>query len=225
MFIGNSLTYVPQIPEQLKLIATSKNKKIVCQSKCEGDYTLENHWNEMSPDFFLENKFDYVVLQEHGLPPVADIDNFFKYAKLFNDKIKESGAKTILYITSRSANEEGVAVQERQSDLTTAYETAAKQTGALLAPSGPSWIVANEENPTLKFYQDDNLHPNMLGGYLTACVLYSVIFNESPLGADSKIIRINLSAFGKNKEIILKYLQNTAWETTENYKPLKYTVK
>lgn len=83
LFIGNSLTFSSNIPFILTDVAESKNKKIVCDSITLPDYTLEMHYKEIAQDYFQTHRYDYVVLQDHGLPPVADPETFYKYVRLF----------------------------------------------------------------------------------------------------------------------------------------------
>jgi len=57
------------------------------------------------------------------------------------------------------------------------------------------------------FWNPDNSHPNLTGSYLAACVLYAVIFQDSPEGIGD---HLNL---GKTKA---GYLQKIAAETVLN---------
>ena len=217
LFIGNSLTYEPKLPEQLEAIARSKGKSVWCESLAYPDYTLEMHWNRLPSRYFQEHHYDYVILQEHGLPPVADYGNFRKYAGLFADAASLSGAVPMLYITSRSSDENGIAQAWRQDELTDAYLQVSQEIQAPVIPSGPAWVTANERDPLLRFYQGDQLHPNMLGGYLTACTLYSTLFGESAEGADYSLAGNELKKYGDRGEEIAGMLQQVAWETLQDY--------
>ncbi|MCI9413942.1 MAG: SGNH/GDSL hydrolase family protein [Clostridiales bacterium] len=219
LFIGNSLTYEPKLPEQLEAIARSKGKSVWCELLAYPDYTLEMHWNRLSPRYFQEHRYDYVILQEHGLPPVADYDNFRKYAGLFADAVSLGGAVPVLYITSRSSDENGIAQAWRQDELTGAYLQVSRDIQAPIMPSGPAWVTANERDPLLRFYQGDQLHPNMLGGYLTACTLYSTLFGESAEGADYSLAGNELKKYGDRGAEIAGRLQQVAWETLQDYLP------
>lgn len=69
------------------------------------------------------------------------------------------------------------------------YTKLADQTGALLAPVAAvyRYILENnisEADPYIVPGEEcgDNGHQNNLGNYIAACVLYKLIFRESPVG-------------------------------------------
>jgi hypothetical protein len=53
----------------------------------------------------------------------------------------------------------------------------------VIAPIGVAWIKCLAENPGIDFYLygSDNRHPAYGGSYLSACVLFSTIFRQSPV--------------------------------------------
>ena len=51
-----------------------------------------------------------------------------------------------------------------------------------MAPVGYAWSKLRQQNPQLNLWQEDGSHPSEQGTYLAACVFYSVIYKESPVG-------------------------------------------
>ncbi|HEX3802497.1 MAG TPA: hypothetical protein VHV75_06635 [Solirubrobacteraceae bacterium] len=49
-----------------------------------------------------------------------------------------------------------------------------------MAPIGVALGAALPRRPTLQLWAADGEHPNALGSYLTACVLYAVITGQGP---------------------------------------------
>ncbi len=212
LFIGNSLTYTNDMPAKFNRIAENKGKKVNVKQVCHGGHKLKHHWKYgKAAKKIKAKKWDYVVLQEHGAVPLQDKKEFYKYVKLFNQKIKSVGAQTVLYITARSANKQGKAVGVRQEPLTHTYEKIADQLDALVVPAGPAWVAANRVDFELSFYKSDNLHPSNLGAYLTACVFYSTLFEETPSGAEGGSYR------DKNLEANREKLQKMAWQVVKDY--------
>jgi hypothetical protein len=225
LFIGNSYTYFNNLPEIFaQLSASTKPAKTVeAQMVTRGGATLKMHWEEGAALKALQqHKWDYVILQEQSLLPINDSESMHKYARLFDAEIKKAGARTILYLTWARQNQ-----PENQAKLNDAYLSIAKELGALVAPAGIAWQMAFKENAKLELHTQDLSHPNPTGSYLTACVLYAVIFARSPEGASPKIegkpvdpttgqvsqTKAELVSLDKTKALAL---QRVAWETVKN---------
>ena len=72
-----------------------------------------------------------------------------------------------------------------------------------LVPVGAAWRKVIEDNIGISLYRD-SVHPTYSGSYLSACVIYSWLYNESIEGCSF------------NGELQLEealYLQKIAWET------------
>jgi hypothetical protein len=53
---------------------------------------------------------------------------------------------------------------------------------AILSPVGEAWRTARLIKPYVNLWDSDDSHPTLDGSYLTACVFYAKIFNQSPVG-------------------------------------------
>lgn len=73
-----------------------------------------------------------------------------------------------------------------------------------MAPVGTAWQNAVTQNPELNLWQMDGVHPTEGGSYLSACVFYALIFQQSPEGLT---YRAGLS------EEMAYFLQSIAAET------------
>ena len=58
--------------------------------------------------------------------------------------------------------------------------TIADELDALLAPAGIGFMRCAQEYPDIELWDTDKQHPSLAGSYLAACILYSVIYQESP---------------------------------------------
>jgi hypothetical protein len=163
-----------------------------------------------------------VVLQDQSLLPINDPETMYKYARLFDAEIKKAGAKTIFYLTWARQHQ-----PENQTKLNDAYLNIAKELGALVAPAGIAWQTAFKADAKLELHSPDQSHPNPTGSYLTACVLYAVIFAESPEGLttriDGKPINPETGQISNTKSELVNLskaqalaLQRLAWETVKN---------
>ena len=149
----------------------------------------------------MAGKWDVVVLQENGQGPMAYPDKMRQYARLFDDKIKQAGAKNVLFMTA--------AYQDRPDTTETivkAHLEISKELDADVAPVGIAFERALKKRPNLTLHNlPDTIHANQRGTYLTACVIWSTLTGEKPHGlAGDGLAEVT------DKERV--FLQDIAWE-------------
>ncbi|MDO4549567.1 MAG: hypothetical protein Q4D04_15865 [Clostridia bacterium] len=71
---------------------------------------------------------------------------------------------------------------EMEAALRNGYQQAADSVGADIVPVGEASEYVSANYPDLVMYYSDQKHPTNLHDYLTACVYYAKLFNESPVG-------------------------------------------
>ncbi|MEM8487391.1 MAG: SGNH/GDSL hydrolase family protein [Bacteroidota bacterium] len=187
LFVGNSYTYYHSMPQLFAAMAEHtlpEGHKVETQFLGGGGATLEKHWEVGLVQEALESgNWDYVVLQEQsrlGAQTLSDPESpalFYRYARMFNELIKASGAKTVLYMTwSRKE------LKEEQVYLTNAYTHMASELEAILAPVGLVWDRLRDD-AALELYTEDGSHPSLSGSYLAASTLATTLFGhaEKPL--------------------------------------------
>ncbi len=182
LFIGNSYTYVNDLPATLSGFGGIETAKVTV-----GGSTLKAHWGRPAAlEAIRKGEWDYVVLQEHSLfggyilggePSPFPNAPFLEFSRLFNAEIRKTKAKTVLYLPGAR---EGF--PETQARLTDAYWTLAREISALPAPVGLAFASARILQPGIKLYNKDQSHPNPAGTYLAACVFYAVLTGQSPIG-------------------------------------------
>ena len=183
---------------------------MVDQTTGEGA-SLEWHWkNPPSRDAIKATRWDYVVLQDRSGGPLEEPGSFVRHAGLLDAEIRKQDARTIFYMTWANRLR-----PETQAVVADAYGMMAHELGALLAPVGLAWEVIHRLDPGLDLYHTDGRHSNPIGSYLTACVFYSVLFNNSPEGLPGTF------CFKGKKKVDLKKgkalsLQKVAWDTVSS---------
>ena len=229
LFIGNSYTYFNNLPQILEKMAAGRGEKLEAEMVVAGGATLRSLWNrEQTVRTIRGKKWDFVVLQEQSTlgngfligreGQKADPTNFYKYARLFDEEIKKSGAKTVFFLTWAREN----ARPAEQEVLNNAYLSIGKELNALVAPVGIVWQKVRCENKNLKLYIPDGSHPNANGSYLAASVFYATFFQKNPTGLARQINgnTINLSRQKSPSETRIVDLseddagliQKTVWE-------------
>tara|TARA_R110002049_G_scaffold309298_1_gene520471 strand:+ start:83 stop:841 length:759 start_codon:yes stop_codon:yes gene_type:complete len=179
LFVGNSYTFVSNMPHIVSLISDSTKTKLITSKSTLGGSTLSNHWNGerglKTKEIIKSGNFDIVVLQEFSMSTINNQDSFMLHAKKFCDYIKEHGAKPYFYETW--AREK---VPQWQKTITEMYHKAASENNAGLVKVGEARELALKLRPQLELYQADGSHPSDLGALLAACVFVQAFTNEIP---------------------------------------------
>lgn len=223
LFVGNSQIYYNDMPRTLELLSESAPKdrpRIKAGRALTGGATLEYHWNKgTSKDTprskITEEKWDYVVIQEYS--SVASPENFTKYAKLFHDLIRPTGAQTVLFATAYFPSPYPKPFQ----DLHDSHVALSRELKVPLAAGGKAWMTFLGDNSTLEqrldLFDKDKGHPGKKGSYLYACTFYALVTGSSPVGLTHRL--------GNPEQTITpdeaKRFQEAAWQVHQevNGKP------
>ena len=204
LFIGNSFTARNDVPALLANLAVAHGKQLQYQLISAGGASLRMHWNKGEAQQVIEqNKFDFVVLQEQSTLPNKNAQRMHENIRLFDEVIKNSGAKTALYLTWARQN-----APQTQVAINEAYATIGEELGATIIPVGIAWqnFLRQHQNPIL--HDKDLSHPTLAGSYLAACIFFAVLFDENPVGIGPAVKGITLAE--------ITFLQKTAWQTVHN---------
>jgi hypothetical protein len=177
LFVGNSYTYVNNLPQIVSLISDSTNTKLITRKSVVGGAKLYEHWNGerglKTKELIREGDFDIVVLQDYSMSAMEMPDSTHKYVKLFADFIRNSGAKPYLFNTW--AREKVPQYQEIIDEMYARCET---ENNIERVPVGPAWELALKLRPTIQLFTVDGSHPSQMGTLLAACVFVATITGE-----------------------------------------------
>jgi hypothetical protein len=178
LFIGNSLTYTNDLPIMVQGLADAAGGDSLVIAMVAGpNMALVDHWYRSEARSAIgSGHWDYVVLQQGPSSTVINRDSLRTLTVMFAARIKNSGGRTVLFSAWPAS--------DRRQDFDRAaesYRLAAEDVRGLYAPVANAWIEAWNRNPDLSLYAD-GLHGNVTGSYLAALVIYSTIFQRSPIG-------------------------------------------
>jgi hypothetical protein len=188
LFIGNSFTYVNNLPELVRGLAAGMKAPVEIETEqvTVGGATLRQLWEGRSAlDAIRRSKWDYVVLQEqstlgaalvNGHPVISDPNRlFWPYARRFDQEIRRQGAKTVLLETWGQRGE-----AKNFDALASAYFTIGKELDARVIPAGLVWQRALALRPDLPLYLPDGSHPAPAGSYLAALATVATLVDAAP---------------------------------------------
>ena len=178
LFVGNSFTARNDVPGMIAQLAQSCGEKLEHVLVSAGGASLRRHWNKGDAQLALtDDPFDVVVLQEQSTLPVKNANRMFENVRLFDEAIRAAGARTVLYMTWARQHE-----PQNQRVIAEAYTTIGAELRAKVAPVGLAWERFSAAHTTPPLHDKDRHHPPLAGSYLAACVLFSVLFDRSPVG-------------------------------------------
>jgi hypothetical protein len=160
-----------------------------------------------------DKPFDVVILQGHSASQTTPEkhEEFVGKVKEFDKLIKDSGARTALYMTHAYTQKHKKYNPEMVEMNRKGYLDAGNQVGALVIPVGLAFQAAYDKKPGLELQQEyDGSHPNEFGTYLAACVVYASLYEQSPVGNTYHMMHpIDAE--------MATFLQTVAWDTVKSF--------
>jgi hypothetical protein len=190
LFIGNSYTYVNDLPAMVAELARAGGRAIQTGMAAEGGLTLADQVKSSATQAKLgSTAWDIVVLQEQSqIPAVAQFrtDQMYPAARDLIRTIRVSHARPMFFLTWAHRDgwpENGLPDYTRmQTAIDDGYLALAGELGVAVAPVGIAWATVVSRNAQAGLWQDDGSHPTIAGTYLAACVFFAAIFHQSPIG-------------------------------------------
>ncbi len=196
LFIGNSYTYVNDLPKMVSDMAAATGDTLIYDSSTPGGYTLKGHsTNTTTINKIKTGSWDYVVLQEQSQRPAFPItqvqSDVFPYARVLDSLIShhDSCAETVFYMTWGRKNGDAsncaffpplCTYRGMDSLLNMRYRMMADSNDAILSPVGAVWNYIRANYPSIELYSPDESHPSVAGTYAAACSFYSTFFRKDP---------------------------------------------
>lgn len=157
----------------------------------------------------MKQPFEVVILQGGSTEALSDAGraSFREKVIEFNAEISKGGAKTALYMTHAHIKPSKFARPDMIRQIEEMYISVGNEVGALVIPVGLAFEEAYRQRPELKLHKEfDGSHPDLLGTYLAACVVYASLYGKSPVGN-------SYDYYGKVDKETAAFLQKIADET------------
>lgn len=177
LFIGNSLTYVNDLPGTLQAIALTEGVAVRVETVARPNYALIDHLT-LSGDAeaaIRRGGWDYVVLQQGPTTLPINRDSLILWTKMFDPIIRSVGAVPALYMVWPPKGQPGGFEAVRLS-----FQIAAEAVNGVFLPAGAAWEDALLRDGALALYGPDNFHPSPMGTYLAAITIYGKLAGRDP---------------------------------------------
>jgi len=198
LFIGNSYTYVNDLPNMVKQIALSFGDTLNYESSTPGGASFGMHaTNATTISKINQQAWDYVVLQAQSQEAALSTNyvnaNVYPAVQSLIDIIENSSTciEPMFFMTwGRKYGDANNCAPwppvctylGMQQQLRLRYLDFTFTHDASCSPVGMAWKESILQDSTLNLYSPDNSHPSVYGSYLSACTFYASIFKNSPLG-------------------------------------------
>jgi hypothetical protein len=193
VFVGNSYTYVNDLPMLFRALVHSQNPKREVETEAfvtPGGY-LNERWREGVVQRHLKtNPVDVLVLQEAGgwlrcadhpsLRSSFACTDSLRTHKRFAEFARQLGIRTVIYGTW------GADVRE-QATISRVLRRLSKAIDAVPADAGDAIIALRKLDPEVKIFTDEVLHPTPEVSMLAAIMLYAAIDGWLP---EAKAVRL-----------------------------------
>ena len=191
LFIGNSFTFVNDLPAMLTEIAADAGVEIAASSVLKGGAYLhqfadpEHELGKRLAETYPTKNWDFIVLQDQSFNPAGRPDDFLASAVKLCENMN-GGAKFLFYSTwayrdnTEKLAKTGMTYTEMLNALTASYQKAADIHGGIRVPVGNAFALSAETNPGIDLYTPDDYHPSPCGTYLAACLFYRAVTGNSP---------------------------------------------
>lgn len=133
----------------------------------------------------MKQPYDVVILQGNSGDALADARRaaFREKVVEFSAEIAKTGAKTALYMTHAYVPPNKDASPDMIRKVEDMYLAAGNEVGALVIPVGLAFEEAYRQRPDIVLHKTyDGSHPDLIGTYLAACVVYASLYGKSPVG-------------------------------------------
>lgn len=173
LFVGNSHTFVNNIPYLVKTLATKNEKPLEFTHLGNGGASLSEH--AQSDQLHINLKFgdyDCIFIQEHT-HPFPEVQEFAASAGKIIDM--EKSVEPFLYLTWAEKER-----PEDQRHLTKAFLDVAKEKSAEICFAGEAFWDMINTYPQVELFASDGKHTNPNGAFLVAIMMYKTLFFRLP---------------------------------------------
>jgi hypothetical protein len=179
LFIGNSLTYVNDLPGMVQALADSAGVAGVQTAQvAKPNYALEDHWADGQAAAVISGGgWTFVVMQQGPSSVSANRADLRQWAATFAELIRRKNGVPAMYQVWPAEVNFGDFDAASES-----YRLAALDINGPLLAAGEAWRAAWRRDPTLPLYGPDRFHPSVQGTYLAALTVFGGIFHRSVVG-------------------------------------------
>ncbi len=180
LFVGNSLTYVNDLPGMVETISAVAGASVSTVTIAYANYALEDHWAAGIAERIRATRPTVVVMQQGPSSLPESRVNLVQWTDSVARVAREVGAVPALLMVWPEAARVYAFDAVRDS-----YRAAAEHVGGVFLPAGEAFRALYERYPGFEPYGPDGFHPSELGSVVSAMVVVGVLTGKPLTGLPS----------------------------------------
>jgi PKD repeat protein len=192
LFLGNSYTYVNNLPQLIHDVALSAGDTLIFDSNTPGGYQLVDHsLDATSQNKIMAGGWDYVIIQGQSQEPITSNTQFNNGGSALYTLIRQYNpcAVVMTYMTWGRKNGDASSCaafpvmctyQGMDTTIRDRYINLTSVINGEVSPVSVAWNYIRKNNPGIELYQPDESHPSPEGSYAAACCFYTSLFKKDP---------------------------------------------
>ena len=192
LMVGNSFTFYYNLPMTIEQLAIDKGLCWEVHQSTASGATLKHHWKGekqlKTKRRIKRRKYDHIIFQEHSTNPLKAIDTTQKYLNKLVERSSRNATK-YLYATwcyPSVFNEEYPPVSSLKIEKALA---SIQPSNTVILPVGRAFDLFHSRYQDQTLFTSDDKHPNPVGSYLAACVIFSKISGLSSKGLIRRVAK------------------------------------
>lgn len=166
LFVGNSYTYVNEVPDLVASVAAARGIELVPGMVAEPNFSIEDHLRRRDYEHMLARGWDWVVLQQ-GPSSLPENQEILRVQSGRAATLAQArGIRVALFAAWPALDNAHTWAAAELS-----YRNAARANGLCVLPVSMAWRLARERAPVVQLYAQDRLHASPEGSLLAALVL------------------------------------------------------
>ncbi len=197
LFIGNSHTYVNDLPGMFTQLSLSDDRVAITDLSAPGGYALMEHvLLQETLDKIARGGWDFVALQEQSQIPTIPFwrdSGMYPASRTLDSLICAQGSAPAFYMTwgwknggvmtySGHSSPEFRDYFHMQDSSTAAYWRICRELDTRMSPVGSAWAIARRRDSLVDLWQPDECHATVMGTYLAACTFFAALWEADPRG-------------------------------------------
>jgi hypothetical protein len=174
LFIGNSLTYINNLPELVEKSAKLKGITIETKMIANPDYALIDHWNDGKVQKLIASKkYNFVIVQQGPSSQTEGRNMLIIDGKKYSDLCKINGAQLCYFMVwpAMTNYDTFEAVIKNHTDVAVMHN-------AILLPVGEVWKNHFDSTNNFDYYSADGFHPSLKGSQVAADIIVTHLFQN-----------------------------------------------
>ncbi len=174
LFIGNSLTYVNDLPNLVKSFALANGKDVEITMVAYGNYALIDHWEDGVIQTHIESgDYDFVIVQQGPSSQDYGRELLIEYGGKISALCKNNNTQLAYYMVWPS-----LTYYSTFEGVIFSYTEAANLNNDILCPVGEVWKSYFDDTNDFSYYGPDGFHPSLAGSNVAAEIIYESLFSE-----------------------------------------------